>query len=200
MKYGINNNQPHLGGYILKGDPDKGDLRTWNSEVWDKIIGDLNIKSVVDIGCGLGYSTRYFQSKELLVTGIEGDENAISRSVFEGDLRKHDYNTGSCLVEKDSYDLAWCCEFVEHVEEKYVQNFLEDFKRCRHVAMTYGRPGQGGYHHVNCQPQEYWIDKLKNIGFNFNVDYSMELRSISRKTHLKKLLFFTHPWRKISKT
>ena len=42
-----------------------------------------------------------------------------------------------------------------------IKNFINDFKLCNYVAMTYAPPGQGGYHHVNCQPKEYWIENLK---------------------------------------
>jgi hypothetical protein len=31
--------------------------------------------------------------------------------------------------------------------------------------MTYAEPGQCGWHHVNCQHKEYWVNKLSQIGF-----------------------------------
>jgi len=191
--------ESHLGGYWnvknLWGDPG-----TWGPEIWNKIIKDYNIESVADIGCGLGYSTRYFAKKGLHAVGVEGGLNAINDSVFEGLLLKNDYTESSVFPEDTEYDLIWCCEFVEHVEEQYSDNFLNDFKVAKFIAMTFAEPGQSGYHHVNCQPQEYWIEKVEALGFKFNKEYTEELRNIAKQTnenrsfthagHLMKLLFF----------
>jgi len=192
--------EKHLGGYWnvknLWGDPG-----TWSPEIWNKIIKDHNIESVADIGCGLGYSTRYFSQKGLYAVGIEGGLNAINNSVFEGNLLQNDYTESSAFdVENEEHDLIWCCEFVEHVEEQYSDNFLSDFKTGKFLAMTFAEPGQAGYHHVNCQPQEYWIEKVETLGFKFNKEYTEELRAIAKTTnenrsfthggHLLKILFF----------
>ena len=65
----------------------------------------------------------------------------------------------------EQFDLGWCCEVVEHVDERFVCNVLAAFRKCRYVAMTHAQPGQGGHHHVNCRPQEYWIEKMNCAGF-----------------------------------
>jgi hypothetical protein len=31
--------------------------------------------------------------------------------------------------------------------------------------MTAAGPGQPGYHHVNCQPKEYWIERMGEFRF-----------------------------------
>ena len=65
--------------------------------------------------------------------------------------------------------------------------------------MTYAEPGQPGYHHVNCQPQQYWVNKVEALGYKFNAEYSESLREIAIKCvasvfnhsgHLQKILFF----------
>lgn len=197
MSYGIEK-EKHLGGYWnvknIWGDPG-----TWSPEIWDKIIKDHSIESVVDIGCGLGFACKYFSQKGLYVTGIEGGLNAINNTVFSGDLRQNDYTVSSAL-NYEEYDLGWCCEFVEHVEEQFVDNFLADFEKCKHMAMTYAEPGKPGYHHVNCQPKEYWVNHMARLKFKLNEAYSNELQSIAKKLnnngpfihagHMENILFF----------
>lgn len=195
MSYVIEPEQ-HLGGSLNTTNP-WGDPGTWGPEIWNKIIKDYNIKSVLDIGCGKGYSTKYFADKGLISVGIEGGVNTVYNSIYNNIIR-HDYTKGTTNVGE--YDLIWCCEFVEHVEEKYLNNFLTDFKKGKYIAITYADKDQPGHHHVNCQNSEYWIKLIEKEGYNYKDDYSKELRNIAEKWnnsssfphsgHLTRLLFF----------
>jgi 16S rRNA A1518/A1519 N6-dimethyltransferase RsmA/KsgA/DIM1 with predicted DNA glycosylase/AP lyase activity len=66
--------QKHLGGYIIGGDSN-----TYAPEIWDWMINH-NIKSVIDVGCGEGHSTKYFYDNGCEVLGVEGGINAINNS------------------------------------------------------------------------------------------------------------------------
>lgn len=180
--------ESHLGGYFVNGDPG-----SWSPEIWDKIITDYKIKSVLDIGCGLGFSTKYFYSKKLQVLGVEGGSNAIKNSVCRNIIVQNDYTKSSAPLGDQFFDLIWSCEFVEHVEEKFIDNFLKDFCRGKIISMTYAEIAQPGYHHVNCQHQEYWIHKIQQLGYTFNKNYSQELRKIAfhnHVPHLTRILLF----------
>lgn len=162
----------HLGGCIVGGD-----WGTFAPPVWDELISSLGAKSSIDVGCGAGHSVAYFLGKGLDAWGVEGFAPALEASAARDRMIEHDYCDGP-LDPGREYDLAWCCEFVEHVEERFVDGFLATFARCRYVAMTHGVPGQDGYHHVNCQPAEYWIEKLASIGFEYMESESLRLRSL----------------------
>ena len=166
--------EAYLGGYIVGGDPN-----TWYPELWDWIIAELGIKSVIDIGCGEGHSTKYFKEKGCIVLGVEGSKAAIQNSPVKESLIRHDYTKWPFYPDTE-FDLAWSCEFVEHVEEKYLNNFLETFKASKYVFMTHALPGQGGYHHVNCQPKEYWINNLSEIGFEFDKELTQKAKKKAR--------------------
>jgi len=192
--------EKHLGGYWNVKTSLCGDPGTWSPLIWNKIIKQLDIKSVADIGCGLGYSTRYFAQKGLDSVGVEGGVNAINNSIFEGIILHNDYTKSNAFTTQ-KFDLIWCCEFVEHVEEQYCDNFLNDFTHGKYIAMTYAEPGQASYHHVNCQKQEYWIEKIEKLGYKLNQEFTNELRDIAIETnsgkssfvhvgHLQKLLLF----------
>lgn len=164
----INDNYPQFG---------KGDVGTWAPQVWDDVIKTHNVKSIVDVGCGAGHSLNYFINKGLDSMGIEGYLPAIKKSLVKKYIKVHDYTLGEFIPYK-KYDMSWCCEFVEHVEEIYVDNFMKTFNECSLVAMTHGLPGQPGHHHVNCQPPEYWIKHFEKYGFNYLEEYSIGIRKL----------------------
>lgn len=204
--------KPHLGGTWAGGDPN-----SWAPEVWTQIVLDKGIKTVIDVGCGDGYSTQWFQQRFITALGIEGDKGSIercrSRNLF---VLEHDYTEGPLVNNtmkalmvgaphvahnifkqklKDFHnsalwDLVWCCEFVEHVEEQYMQNFFSTFQLGKYLAMTHAFPGQPGHHHVNCQWPEYWIPKIEALGFSLNRPYTFHLRSLTKAQHVNRSLLF----------
>jgi hypothetical protein len=181
-QYGIEK-EPHLGGYIVGGD-----YHTYLTEIWDWMISN-GIKSVMDIGCGEGYAIKYFYDHGCDVLGIEGSINAWNNSIIKDKTVLHDF-TKSTYSPSQRYNAIWCCEFVEHVEEKYIDNFLHTFKYADKIFMTHADIGQDGYHHVNCQNSLYWINLLQSINFKYNHDISLYLRELTDKVHGKRLLYF----------
>jgi len=163
----------HLGGFYTTLD-----LSSHCPKMFKYIIDTLNIKSVLDIGCGMGYQMQEFMKYCDQVVGIDGSQYVIENSAFKENIFQHDYTVGE-LETEDCYDLCWCCEFVEHVEEKYRDNFLSTFAFCKYVAMTHAIPGQGGHHHVNCQPKEYWIEHMSRYGFEYDEDFTNQLKEIA---------------------
>jgi SAM-dependent methyltransferase len=154
----------HLGGYA-RGPI--GDVATYYPNLWTWAIKLLDIRSVIDIGCGEGCSTQFFLGAGCEVLGVEGYRPAVENSRVPGRVVLHDYSTGPFFPNRD-FDMAWSCEFVEHVEEQYIPNFFATFACAGCVFMTFAKPGQGGHHHVNEQEQGYWIAQFRQRGFDFD--------------------------------
>ena len=180
--YGVEQ-KPHLGGYLVGGDNE-----TYCKEVWDWMY-KYGIRSVIDVGCGEAHSTKYLYDLGMDVIGIEGGEKAYHNSALKEKVILHDYTIDSFIPNK-KYDAIWCCEFVEHVEEKYISNFLITFSYAKYIIMTHAIPNQKGYHHVNCQDEQYRINKLESINYRYNKNITEILRKISKTVHSKRILFF----------
>lgn len=147
----------HLGGHMQM---------SWVDEpVLDYLITRYQIGSMLDVGCGLGAMVDLAIDKGLLAIGIDGDPQIRHKWVH-----RHDYTKGPFLIGHmvDYIDLIWCVEFVEHVEEIYQENYLATFQSGNVLYLTAAYPGQGGYHHVNEQPMEYWIDLLTAHGWKLD--------------------------------
>lgn len=152
---------PHLGGYIPGGDP-----ATQFPDLWKWMIDVHECRMILDVGAGDGTALRTMKDLGATVIGIDG--------VPQDDplIITHDYETGPIMNFEGSsagFDMIWCCEFVEHIEQRYVPNFLATFGSSnRFILMTHGEPGQPGHHHVNNQPADYWKGALAAIGFEFD--------------------------------
>ena len=169
----------HLGGFLVGKDP-----ATYIPTLWRYICDEFEVKSVLDVGCGMGHAIKEFNKYCEKVTGVDGSDYVMQNSEVKEQIIFHDFSKGP-LKNISKYDLCWSCEFVEHVEEEYRDNFLETFANAKYLAITYAGPGQPGHHHVNCQPQEYWIENLKRYGFEYDEDTTSKLKEVAYIDALK---------------
>jgi SAM-dependent methyltransferase len=157
---------PHLGGNIRFGD-----LNTFCPKVWDYVIDRFGIESVMDLGSGLGHAAHYFFGRGLRVVAVDGLTENVQGAIFPTVL--HDLTKGPVETR---VDLVHCQEVVEHIDEEHLENLLSSLTCGRYILMTHAVPDQGGHHHVNCQPTEYWIDHLARRGCQLLVDDSNRVR------------------------
>ena len=134
----------------------------------------FDIKSMIDVGCGSGGMVKLAQDIGMEAMGVDGDWS-FERSV---PFQLHDYQDGP-FTPSNKFDLCYSCEFVEHVYEEYIPNFFETFKSAKYLLITHAPVGQGGHHHVNEQPAEYWIEKLNADGWTFDEATTNEVRKAS---------------------
>lgn len=162
-------NENHLGGNMVQGDP-----FTFSPSVWNYVIDRFSIRSVLDLGSGYGYSAQFMSKKGMQVVAVDGLKTNCLNSIFP---------TLYCDLTKDSVfckvDLVHCQEVVEHIEEKYITNLLDSLTQGKFLIMTNALPGQGGHHHVNEQPTEYWINHLNSRGYNLLVEDSNRIRKLA---------------------
>ena len=165
----------HLGGFFSEGDGG-----TYYPLMWAHLVRKHRIRSVLDVGCGRGYSALYFKSLGCRIKGIDGSQEAQATNLLGEDFVLADYTVAPSSIQTE-FDLVWSCEFVEHVEEKFMKNYLRDFRRGSFLAMTFAGPGQPGHHHVNCRPAEYWIRMMYSQGFDYLPEETAELREYAKK-------------------
>jgi cyclopropane fatty-acyl-phospholipid synthase-like methyltransferase len=157
----------HLGGYIAGGDP-----ATQYPDLWAWLVAIKGVSSVLDVGCGDGAAMYVFDQLGCDVRGVDGVAQIDPR------IAHHDFTLAPWTIV-DDVDLVWSCEFVEHVEEQYIGNFLAAFKRGRAVLMTHASPGQQGHHHVNCRTDDYWVGVMAATGYQLDGDLTRDTRAIA---------------------
>ena len=91
-RYGGSGDSPHLGGFLSGKDID---MQAISPLVWKNMVTKYNIKSVLDLGCGRGFSTLWFYTHGVRTRGVDGSSDAIRQSSIPPEKR------GELLVEHD---------------------------------------------------------------------------------------------------
>lgn len=126
----------------------------------------VTVRSVCDVGCGIGTWLRAFLEAGVKdIIGVDGDYIdkrllEIPSSVFqEADLRQ-----SLCLDR--SFDLAMALEVAEHLPKSRGTSFIEDLTRLAPVVLfSAAIPRQGGTGHINEQWQSYWAAVFASYDF-----------------------------------
>lgn len=142
---------------------------------------EFNVKSILDLGCGMGANVVHARSKGFEVFGIDGTKVPDDDFFFKVDYRK-----GSSNLNRN-FDLCWCVEFVEHIEEKYIHNFMEDILLCNYIILSAAPPGWRGTGHVNCRKESYWISLIEGYGYKFIPEITKQIRDLSILTYKGKI-------------
>jgi cyclopropane fatty-acyl-phospholipid synthase-like methyltransferase len=101
------------------------------------MLGPLAIHSVIDVGCGKGLSTSYFQDRGARVLCVEGSHDAVQKSLLPAPfIVEHDFSRGPWWPS-DTYDAAWAVEFTEHVGRQYMPNYMPIFRRAALIFVTH---------------------------------------------------------------
>lgn len=170
----VDPDRPWLGGYFPTGD-----VASYTPELWEWALERYDVETMIDVGCGAGTALDWFFERDCIVLGIDGLPPSDDLRIVE-----HDYTLGPYAPTR-TYDLAWSCEFVEHVEERYIDNYLATFRTAKVLMMTHALRWQDGHHHVNVQGPGYWIDRIEAAGFKFLGRDTVESRDLTLQHYWK---------------
>jgi len=164
----VDQERPDLGGNLRHGDD-----ATHCPALWRYLVERFAVGSMLDVGCGEGHAVAFFRRMGVVAHGIDGLKRNVDRAVTP--IALHDLLAGPYYMP---VDLVWSCEVAEHILPEKVGHYLDTLANGRIVAMTHALPGQGGHHHVNCQPASYWIGLMAQRGFSVAL-YNDNYRAIS---------------------
>lgn len=174
----------HLGGTTGEGDPD-----SYFPELWDWLIDNYQVKSMLDVGCGSGRMQKYFRDfyPQIETLGLEGCQQVINYHYVRDKVIKHDF-LDERYYRSGKYDLVWCCEVAEHIDAYYAHHLIETLvHNCGKVLGFCSAPdGCGGYHHVNCHNPDYWIKIIEKEGLVYDQYITTHAKDLCKeKANLK---------------
>lgn len=169
-------NQIYTKGWMeSRGDP-KGDRYKSAQVISKTLVRDLEPKSVLDLGCGACNFANALYKQGCDVLAVDGSNNAEKMAgkgvEFECfDLRKPFKIDGS-------FDLVLSVEVLEHIDPKHEGTALSNIVShvSKHAVITAAKLGQSGFYHMNCQPREHWVQRLKALGLRIREDLEVRWR------------------------
>jgi len=171
--YGGVGDRKHLGGFTMY------DSHGVSPSVWKHMLTHYGIKSVVDVGCGKGVSTLWFETHGADVLCVEGSHDAVTKSLLPDpstQVVEHDYSRGP-YWPAETYDATWSVEFLEHVGRNYQYNYIQTFRKSALIFASHSQ--WGGWHHVEVHDDDWWINKMESFGFRYSKKLTEEIRDIA---------------------
>lgn len=166
----------------------------WRDEyslIADALAARLGFSSVLDLGCGNGFLIARLLELGKTAQGVDGSPHAVALAAPQAAPRieVRDLRTPLRLGR---HDLVICSEVAEHLDACHADTLVDNVcASCgRWVFFTAATPGQGGHHHVNEQPHEYWIDKFERRGVRLDAQATRALRE-EFSARLHTLWWFT---------
>src|SRR2546423_1079096 len=114
-------------------------------------------RSVLDVGCGTGaWLSEYANHGIDDYLGVDGEYLDRRRLLIPAD-RFRPIDVGQPFALGRRFDLVQCLETAEHIRPDASRTIVANLTaHGDRVLFSAAAPGQGGEHHVNEQPYEFW--------------------------------------------
>ena len=130
------------------------------------LLPQMNIASLLDIGAGHGaWAAEWLSAGVKDVVAVDGDYVSLHQlAIPTRNFIAHDLATP--LILKRKFDLVQTLEVAEHLPHAKADQFVDNLVAHGDVILfSAAVPHQGGEHHVNEQPPEYWRAKFAKRGY-----------------------------------
>lgn len=151
---------------MFKGHVEQSERRQANADLMAEILWSyVQPKSVIDLGCGLGFFLKSCKARGATIKGVDGDWLAPGDSVIAKSYRQT-ADLNQPYTARKRYDLAATIEVAEHLSPDRSEGFVDDLCALSDVVLfSAGIPGQGGAGHINLRFQGEWAAMFQDRGY-----------------------------------
>lgn len=131
------------------------------------LLNEMKIASLLDVGGGHGaWAAEWMAAGVPDVLAVDGDYVQPDKLAIPQDrFSSHDLRQPVDLERR--FDLVQSLEVAEHLPEHLSNRFVETLVRHGDVVLFSAAVSyQGGEHHVNEQPPEYWRKRFAQHGYS----------------------------------
>ena len=137
-----------------------------------EFLEEENCKKVIDLGCGDGSYVNLI-SESIECKGYDGNPDTVELTQGLG-VMLYLHNR----ISLKPVDWVLCIEVGNHIPKEFEDIFLNNIKNiCKKgVIISWAEPNQKGIGQLNRQPNNYIIEKFKNMGFSHDTKTQTRLR------------------------
>ena len=148
------------------------------------VLRDLKPASILDVGCGAGaWVAAYGECGAADVVGVDGDYVREEQLLFDP-RRFHAIDVAGTFRLGRTFDLVQCLEVAEHIDASASEALVDNLvAHSAMVVFSAAPPGQGGEHHVNERPYEFWRDLFGARGYELFDFLRPKIRFCARVEH-----------------
>ena len=135
------------------------------------------VKTVVDLGCGMGTYVQHFKKNNLNASGYDGNPNTpelTNNTCGILDLSKpYKFNT--------PFSWVMSLEVGEHLPKEFEDTFINNLHNNNKygIVLSWAIKGQGGDGHFNEQNNDYIKSKICKLGYINDIKAEKQLRKHS---------------------
>jgi SAM-dependent methyltransferase len=137
------------------------------------LVQKLGVTKTYDFGCGPGNYVKNFRQNGIEAHGFDG--NPVTSKIPNCQVQDLTVD-----FQLPPVDFLLCLEVCEHVPKEFEDALLKTIDRHVNpggtVVLSWAVVGQGGLGHVNCQNNDYVIQKLESMGYKYLPSQSSEIR------------------------
>ncbi|WP_147125830.1 methyltransferase domain-containing protein [Shimia ponticola] len=149
-------------------------------------------KSVIDLGCGMGFFLSAMKVHGADIHGVDGPWVAdLDCAVDDSVYTIHDLNAPYRTEKR--YEMASSLEVAEHLNAERSDDFVAELTALSdYVLFSAAIPGQKGAGHINCQWQGNWAERFASHGYRCFDPFRRQLFAMEEMAiwFKQNLLFF----------
>lgn len=143
----------------------------------------FNGKSFIDVGCGVGWFTKFLQARGVDVCGVELSQYAVDRAVaqkvMQGDMRDLSFIN-------EQYDVVLCWNVIAYLEEKDIDRAIKSLENLSkgHIVLgigtaeilkerPHGKPGR-----LTIKPWKWWMARFEKCGLVQDTELAAKINKL----------------------
>ncbi len=136
----------------------------------DRIIKELNPKTVLDVGCAVGYLVEGLRDRGVEAEGIDVSEYALS--VVRDDIKQYCSIQSATEPITKKYDLITCIEVMEHLAPEDFFVAIDNMCSATDMILFSSTPFDFNEEsHYSVNEPSYWVERFAYNGFYHDVSY-----------------------------
>ena len=149
-------------------------------------LKNSKIKTLLDLGCGPAFYVSNIAEEGISCEAYDGNPNTPELTNGLGQVK--DLSVDFDLGKK--YDFVLSLEVGEHIPQEFEDIFINNVLKhsSKYVLLSWAIPRQGGDGHFNEQPNNYIINKITALGFEYDKELSQEFRKNAKAHWFKNTL------------